>query len=81
MSVDNPGERTFARLLREARHSAGYTQEDLAGKAKVSIRTIGNLERGVIRQPRPSTVRHLAKALAMSHADTVRLHNAAHPHR
>ena len=77
--MDAPGDRTFARILRDARHAAGYTQEDLAGKAKVSIRTIGNLERGVIRRPRPSTVRHLAKALGMNHADTVRMHNAAHP--
>jgi transcriptional regulator with XRE-family HTH domain len=77
--VNAPGNRSFARLLREARRAAGYTQGDLAGKASVSIRTIGNLERGVIEQPRQATVRHLAQALAMSHAETVRLHDAAHP--
>ena len=69
----------FADLLIEARHSAGYTQEDLANKAKVSIRTIGNLERGVVRSPRPSTVRFLAEALSLDAAATSLLHSAAHP--
>lgn len=59
----------------------GYTQQDLAGKSRVSVRTIGNLERGVIERPRRATVRHLAQALAMSHAETARLHEAAQPRR
>jgi transcriptional regulator with XRE-family HTH domain len=79
--MDTPEMGIFAELLIDARHSAGYTQEDLADKAKVSIRTIGNLERGVVRSPRPSTVRFLAEALNLDAAATTLLHSAAHQRR
>ena len=68
----------FAKLLMTARHAAGLTQHDLAAKAGISIRTIGNLERGEVHRPRPSTVRHLAQALDLGNAETTELHNAAY---
>ena len=67
----------IAGILRTARKAAGYTQEELAEKAKVSTRTIGNLERGVILQPRQSTLRYLAIALGLSQTESGRLDDPA----
>src|SRR5689334_5355181 len=57
---------SFGALLRHYRLAAGQTQEALAGKAGLSIRGIGDLERGVNRVPRPATLRLLADALRLS---------------
>lgn len=70
----------FSGLLRSLRMAAGLTQEELAEAAKVSYRTISDLERGISRSPRRDTTRLLADALGLSattgpgsrlpHADT-----------
>ena len=56
---------SFARLLRQHRLTHGLTQEELAERAGVSARAISDLERGLKRAPRASTVRLLADALQL----------------
>jgi predicted ATPase/transcriptional regulator with XRE-family HTH domain len=58
----------FGGLIRERRRDAGLTQEALAEASGVSVRTIADLERGVIRAPRRETLEMLAGALALSPA-------------
>lgn len=54
---------TFAGLLRTLRARVPLTQAELASAANVSVRTIGDLERGVATTPQKDTVRLLADAL------------------
>jgi predicted ATPase/DNA-binding XRE family transcriptional regulator len=56
----------FAELLREQRRAAGFSQEELADRAGVSVAAVGSLERGIRRAPHRDTVRALADALRMS---------------
>jgi tetratricopeptide (TPR) repeat protein/transcriptional regulator with XRE-family HTH domain len=49
--------------LRESRIGAGLTQESLAERSGLSVRTISNLERGVSERPYPRSIRLLAEAL------------------
>ena len=56
----------FARLLRQHRLGRGLTQEELAERARLSARAISDLERGLKRAPRASTVRLLAEALELT---------------
>jgi transcriptional regulator with XRE-family HTH domain len=65
--------RTFASLLKHHRNSAGLTQEELAGRARLGERTISNLERGINRAPYRDTVRRLADALGLSGEDLAQL--------
>jgi tetratricopeptide (TPR) repeat protein/transcriptional regulator with XRE-family HTH domain len=55
----------FGTLLRRYRIAAGLTQEELAERAGLSGRTIGDMERGVVHAPRKDTVALLAAALAL----------------
>ncbi len=59
----------FGDLLRQYRKAAGLTQEDVAYQAKISVRGLSNLERGIIRAPRPYTIRAIADALQLSAED------------
>ncbi len=59
----------FASLLRRARQACGLTQEELAERARLSWRTISDLERGV-NLPRRDTMALPAEALALD--DTTR---------
>jgi tetratricopeptide (TPR) repeat protein/transcriptional regulator with XRE-family HTH domain len=54
--------------LRQLRAEAGLTQEELAGAAGVSLRSVSNLERGVNRTAHKDTARLLAGALNLSAA-------------
>ena len=56
----------FAELLRRYRGAAGLTQEALAEQARLSARAISDLERGINRAPRPTTVQLLATALKLN---------------
>ncbi len=56
----------FGQLLKELRVAAGLTQEKLAERARVSPRTVSDLERGIIRLPRNDTARMLADALDLA---------------
>ena len=65
--------RTFASLLKHHRDAAGLTQEELAGRAGLGVRTISNLERGINRPPYRATVRRLADTLGLSGEDLAQL--------
>lgn len=53
----------FSVLLRQLRRQAGLTQEALAERTGLSVRTIGRLETGERANPQLDTVRQLADAL------------------
>lgn len=53
----------FGELLRHARIAAGLTQEELATRSRLGVRTIRDLERGVARAPHQETVALLADVL------------------
>jgi len=57
---------SFAGLLRRHRREADLTQEELAERAGLSVRLIGNLERGERHVPRKETIQLLADALRLS---------------
>ncbi|GHF30802.1 hypothetical protein GCM10010218_10130 [Streptomyces mashuensis] len=61
----------FGLLLRRCRIAAGMTQEELAGASGLSVRAIGDLERGRTRRPQRRSVELLAEALAPG-AETAR---------
>jgi tetratricopeptide (TPR) repeat protein/transcriptional regulator with XRE-family HTH domain len=56
---------SFGMLLKRYREEAGLTQEVLAEQAGLSARGISDLERGVIRFPRPVTFGLLVRALRL----------------
>ena len=60
---------SFAALLRQLRFEAGLTQEELAGAARLSYRSISDLERGINLTPRKETMRLLADALHLAGAE------------
>jgi predicted ATPase/DNA-binding XRE family transcriptional regulator len=55
----------FGARLRQLREAAGLTLEELAQKAGLTARGIGDLERGARNRPYPHTVRSLADALEL----------------
>jgi transcriptional regulator with XRE-family HTH domain/tetratricopeptide (TPR) repeat protein len=66
--------------LRRQRVAAGLTQEDLAERSGISVRTIADLERGRTHRPYPSSVRALVRALGLpdtAAADLVARYRAA----
>ncbi|MCA6092198.1 helix-turn-helix domain-containing protein [Streptomyces sp. SCA3-4] len=67
----------FSALLRRLRRDAGMTQETLAERAGVGVRTIRGLETGERADPRVTTVRLLADALGLSPEDREELLAAA----
>ena len=56
--------------LAEIRHKRGWSQRDLAEKAKINFVTIARIESGIY-DPRLSTLRALAKALKVKIADLI----------
>ncbi len=57
---------TVGGLLRRYRIAAGLTQEELAERASLSVRAIGDIERDVKQRPHRETIRLLADALDLS---------------
>ena len=57
---------TFAALLRKLRTKARLTQEELAEAARLSPRSVSDLERGIAATPRRETIRLLADALGLA---------------
>ena len=57
---------TFGALLRQLRVEAGLTQEELAEAARLSPRSVSDLERGIHPTARKDTARLLADALGLA---------------
>lgn len=74
MATDRPN--TFGSLLRGYRTAAGFTQEEIAERARISVRAISDLERGVRTKPWPQTIALLADALSLANEDRRRLEGA-----
>src|SRR3954471_7474593 len=56
----------FGSLLRRCRMTVGLTQDELAERAGVSPRSVGDIERGVSRAPQRHTIKLLAEALGLT---------------
>ena len=68
---------SFAQLLRRLRVKAGMTQEELAHAAKLSPRSVSDLERGINLTARLQTARLLADALNLAGDDRAEFEQAA----
>jgi tetratricopeptide (TPR) repeat protein/transcriptional regulator with XRE-family HTH domain len=68
---------SFGAALRRQRIAAHLTQDQLAGRAGLSARSLGDIERGRVRNPRAETVRLLAGALGLAGADRHRFEELA----
>ncbi len=66
MKPGGPG--SFAAQLKALREAAGYTQEELATIAGLSVHAVSALERGERRRPHVETVRALSAALDLTGA-------------
>lgn len=64
-------------LVRRYRVARGLTQEQLAARAGLGVRSISDLERGVSRRPQRSTVSALAQGLALADPELHALEAAA----
>jgi predicted ATPase/DNA-binding XRE family transcriptional regulator len=58
--------RSFGAQLKALRAAAGFTQEELATIAGLSVHAVSALERGERRRPHPETVRALSAALDLT---------------
>jgi len=63
------GDSLFGDLVRAHRRRLGMTQEELADRAGVSVRSIGKWEAGQVAAPRIGTLRALAEAFALTGDD------------
>ncbi|MEZ4499679.1 MAG: helix-turn-helix transcriptional regulator [Thermomicrobiales bacterium] len=68
---------TLGTLVRRIRQNAAMSQEVLAERSGVSVRTISDLERGVRSSARFDTIRLLAEALELSAHERSELIEAA----
>jgi tetratricopeptide (TPR) repeat protein/transcriptional regulator with XRE-family HTH domain len=71
------GALVFGELVRGRRRQLGLSQEELADRTGIGVRSIGKIEAGRIRNPRPATVRRLAEAFGLTGADRDRFYTAA----
>jgi hypothetical protein len=71
------GSLDFRGLLQRHRRARGLTQEELAARAGIGVRTLSDLERGVHPTARRSTVRRLAGALGLEGTDLATFEAAA----
>src|SRR4051812_22653063 len=81
-SVDDTGTKGrkngFGVLVRELRIAAGLTQDELAERSGLSVRTVRNLELGVSRRPHSSTTQLIAAGLELEAAAAAELYRSAH---
>lgn len=76
--VDAAGARTnLGALVRDWRQRALLTQEQLAERAGLNVRTIRRLENGRLKRPRSASVRMLVDALDLDRAEAETLAGAA----
>jgi len=67
---DTGQQESFGELLRRARKRAGISLEDLARRARLgSVSHLSKLERGEANNPKPETVRRLARAVGWSEGE------------
>jgi DNA-binding SARP family transcriptional activator/DNA-binding XRE family transcriptional regulator len=66
--TDPAGSVGIAEIIREHRRSTGITQEELAGRAGISVGAVRDLEQGRTNQPRPDSVLRLARGLGLDRA-------------
>jgi tetratricopeptide (TPR) repeat protein/transcriptional regulator with XRE-family HTH domain len=69
----------FGLLLAGIRVDRGLSQEELADRSGISVRTIRDIERGRVRRPRRTSICLLAEALALTDAEWAALKNEARP--
>ena len=67
----------LAPLLRRQRAAAGLTQEELAERAGVSVRTISDVERGLRTSIYRDTAQRLASALRLREVERARFESVA----
>jgi DNA-binding XRE family transcriptional regulator len=72
---------SFGILLRKYRAEAGLTQEEMSERARISQRSLSDVERGVVRRPHATTARLLADALGLSGSERERFMAVAHGHQ
>ncbi|MGH3373264.1 MAG: BTAD domain-containing putative transcriptional regulator [Actinoallomurus sp.] len=65
--------RNLGDLLKHFRRRAALTQREAAGRAKMSVGGLCDVEQGRVVRPRPDTLRRLADALRLSSAETAEL--------
>lgn len=65
MDHGTSGRSTFGGLLRALREQRSWSQEHLADRAGISVRTVRNLEHDRIRRPQYASVTRLADALGL----------------
>jgi transcriptional regulator with XRE-family HTH domain len=75
MDRGDPG--SFGAQLKALREAAGFTQEELATIAGLSIHAVSALERGERRRPHVETVRALSAALDLTERRVTRLSERA----
>jgi predicted ATPase/DNA-binding XRE family transcriptional regulator len=73
-STDSGG--SFGAILRSYRRAAELTQEELAERAGISVRSISDLERGTSHRPRRDTVEMIVLALGLDDDERVALEAA-----
>ncbi|MBA2395071.1 MAG: helix-turn-helix domain-containing protein, partial [Ktedonobacteraceae bacterium] len=69
---------SFGALLKHYRLAAGLSQEALAARARLSARTISDLERGIHASPHTDTRRLLTDALSLTDQQRTLLLVSAH---
>jgi transcriptional regulator with XRE-family HTH domain len=58
--------------IREARKAAGLTQEDVARRAGLTLKAVGELERSEVQDPHISSLAKISRALGVEVADLLR---------
>ena len=71
------GAAAVGETLRRLRLRTGLTQEDLAMRARISARTLRNVESGSLSRPQAASIHRLAAALGVSEAELEELLNGA----
>jgi predicted ATPase/DNA-binding XRE family transcriptional regulator len=77
--VKSAGSTTFGARLKALREAAGFTQEELATIAGLSVHAVSALERGQRRRPHVETLRALTAALDLTGAARAALIGSARP--
>src|SRR3569832_1483745 len=75
MKTSAPG--SFGAQLKALREAAGFTQEELATIAGLSVHAVSALERGERRRPHVETVRALSAALDLTRGTSAEFFESA----